>query len=331
MFYIEQLDKIGITLPKRLAIIGGFSGGFKTTLGINIVYNNAINLGYYCCFLSLEMEEDEIMTRLLVRHAQHNKFKKYNCVITLDKVNKNNLTPVEKEFLLYTVAHDLKNNSRGKIIVLGPEDIPEIIQEGFDSFISKIDQKLSPLFSNSKMKYLHLLIIDYIQLLARFSRNLFPGISDPYQVVAHIVRQLRYITHAHNNGEGISIIALSQLNRASYLSVKERLRKFKQHNIYQDKKYENLFDLTSLSESSEIVNAADIVLTVYSDDFLKKGKRAVIQLLKNRFGETIEDGIEVHALPEISYIGDFKQEDSGCPSAQEEMAIFINNLLNGSI
>ena len=323
MFYIEPLDEIVHSLPKKLAVIGGFSGCYKTTTALNIVYNNAINLGYSCCFLSLEMETEEIHLRLLVRHAQHQKFRKYNCVITLQKAYLNNFSQVEKDFLYNEVTPDLKNNpAYGQIIVAGPEDASELFN-GFDSFISKMDQRLLCLRPDNK---LDLLVIDYIQLLARFSGSQSKGISDQFKIVAQLIRYLRYITHNYNNQKGISIIVLSQLNRISYTALKERLRN---PRIKKEDKYKDLYDLTSISESSEIVNAADLVLTIYSDDILKEGSKAVIQLLKNRLGNTIEEGIEIAAFPDISYVGDFNQQDKNCPSYHEEMQEFVNNLIMG--
>lgn len=327
MLYNEPFDRLDITLAKKLTILGGFSGSYKTTLAYNILYNNAIDLGYNGCFLSLEMEPNEIFLRILVRHAQHSRFRKYNISIKLLDVIKNNLTESEKDFLLNTVADDLKYHNHGQILVAGPDDVSGCFN-GFGSFISKMEQMLLDSHSPQSTYGLHILVIDYIQLLAKFSRSQFKGVSDPFQIVGLIVRHLRHITHSYDNDRGISIIALSQLNRASYSSIKERLRKSKFDN---NEKYKDLYDLTSIAESSEIVNAADFVLAIYTDDKLKSGKRAVIQLLKNRFGETLEEGIEVLALPEIAFIGDFNHEEAGCMSKEEEMAIFMHGLLNGTI
>jgi hypothetical protein len=75
-----------------------------------------------------------------------------------------------------------------------------------------------------------------------------------------------------------------------------------------------------------LVNAADIVLALYTDDELKKKSHAKIQLLKNRFGETIEEGADVLCLPEIYYLGDFKIDESAISTAQ-----LINELITGVV
>jgi len=108
IFRIKELDENCHGLPRRLVVIGGFSGSFKTTLALNVVYNNAVYQGWNCCFLSLEMETDEIQLRFLVLHAQHPKFSEFNVVITLEKVFKHMLTQEETDFLFHTVAPDFK-------------------------------------------------------------------------------------------------------------------------------------------------------------------------------------------------------------------------------
>jgi replicative DNA helicase len=319
MFYIEFLDKLNITCTRKLVVIGGFSGCYKTTLASNMVYNNALKLGYNCCFLSLEMDVDELLLRLLVIHAHHPKFAKYNVVIKIQNVYDNILTVEEKWFLFEIVAPDLKS-SVGKIIIAGPEDYLEL-STGLSVFMQKIEMKLSSL---SEYHNLDLLVIDYIQLYARLFGSQAKDNSSQYHKLSMYVREMKYLTQTYNNNTGISIIALSQLNRASYSAIKERL---KNKEINEEDKYKNIYDLTSISESSEIVNAADIVLTIYTDDKLKKMNRAIVQLSKNRFGKTEEEGANIIALPEISYIGDPKDE-SIC---REDMANYIHDLIAGKL
>jgi len=325
MLYIKPFDDVVGGMPQRLTILGGFSGCYKTSLALNMVYNNAIKLKYNCCLLSLEMESKEITLRLLVRHAQHAKFARYNCLITLKNVNKGILTKAERDFLLKVVALDLKSNAQGQIVIAGPEEIMSTSGD-ITSFIANVEKELS----RRPLKWGHeldLLAIDYIQLLAKFSRKQFAGISDPFQIVGYLIRALKYITHGYDNGRGISIIALSQLNRSSYTDVRKRLRNPK---IDKNEKYKDLFDLTSFSESSEIVNAADHVVAIYADDELKKENTAIIQLLKNRFGETIEAGEKILALPEIAYVGDFKDDEVDYDPT-EDIRNFLDGLISGSI
>jgi replicative DNA helicase len=320
IFRIEELDKADVILARKLTVIGGFSGCYKTTLALNLVYNTALTQGFNCCFLSLEMESDDIHLRLLVLHSHHPKFDKFNIAIKLKSLFLDRLTNEEKNFLFKIVEPDFKKCLLGKIIVFGPEDFSDL-SKGFYSLLQKIEMKISSMQGHHGLE---LLVIDYIQLLARILRPQLSEFSDQYQVLSDFVRQAKYLTQVYNKNEGLSIVILSQLNRSSYTAAKER---FRNPRISDSDKYKNIFDLTSISESSEIVNAADIVLTIYTDDYLKKEHKAVIQLLKNRFGETIEEGIKVLALPEISFIGNVKRPIVN----NAEQARYIHNLIGGKL
>ena len=194
----------------------------------------------------------------------------------------------------------------------------------FDAIVSRMEMYLT-LFPGMGSKEIDLFIIDYIQLFARLVRNQFKGNISQFEIVAHIARYLKIMTQIYKN-RGITIIALSQINRNSFSAIKARVRDRKINPL---DKYKNIYDLTSIAESSELVNAADYVVTIYTDDVLKKQNVAVIQLLKNRFGESIEEGVKILALPEIAYIGDFKDESTF--TDQNEFAIYINGLINGTI
>jgi replicative DNA helicase len=337
VLHIQALKDLNIGLSRKLTVIGGFSGCFKTTMALNVVYNNAINLGWNCAFLSLEMDVDDILLRLLIRHSLHRRFIKHplriNHEIKMQQVNKNELTEEERRFLFEVVEPDFKNNKKhAKIVIIGPEDYVGLsdgnvpfVPDRISLLISKVEQKLSSL-PQKIYPILDMLVIDYIQLFARFFPN--QNTRDQFQSVAQSVRYLKYLTQIYANNRGISIIVLSQLNRTSFSAIKERLRK---QRIDSLDKYKDLYDLTSLSESSEVVNAADIVLTIYTDDKLKEEERAVIQILKNRFGKTLEEGIQVSVAPSFSYFGDFETNriDTNCPEYYAYMDDYIRKLIRG--
>jgi len=289
-------------LHRRLVILGGFSGSYKTTFALNIAYYNAIYLGYTTAFLSLEVDSRELWKKLLIRHAQHEDFSKYKMDINLSNGHFASLSQDQKEFLELIVGPDLSENKEyGHIIILTAEDL---FKYKTNYILYAAVQRLDELGINFGID---LFIIDYLQLLAGSIR---PSGIDKYQFSGDVVRYLKNLTQVYKSlaGDGLNVIALSQMNRDGFKNAKDSKGKY---------------DLTSLAESSELANAADIVITLYADAEDKKSKRCKVQLLKNRFGETIEEPIEMLALPESTYMGDFRQ------STNVELEELVNSLLYG--
>jgi replicative DNA helicase len=314
LLFLKQLDDTVGGIPRQFVVIGGAPGSYKSTYAINIAYNNAIELARSSCILELEMTEQAILTRLLVRHAQHPRFRRFtnaNMDITVAKCEKDWLSIEERFFLFDIVANDFNTNQGyGKISIVGLNDF----------YLSGKDLgQLIPIVENTLIRKnprddLDLLIIDYIQILARNAQYV-QNASDQYKMVGDLAHYLKNLSLSYGP-RGLSIIALSQLNRKSYDDVKKRI----DNNHHSTGKYDDLYDFTCFAESSEVSNAADVAITLYADDDLKERKVAMVQLLKNRNGETIETPFEVLALPKYGYFGDCSHpgEDANC----------INDLIN---
>ena len=111
--FLDQIDqrvRMGLSLG-RLVVIGGYVGSYKTLMGINMLYNNAITLHWNVVFFSLEMYEKQIYQRLIVRHANNGMFRKHGQTITMTKLRGGNLSGDEKRFLDDVVIPDLKDES----------------------------------------------------------------------------------------------------------------------------------------------------------------------------------------------------------------------------
>jgi replicative DNA helicase len=302
MIHFEPIDlKVG-GFRSRLVVLGGFSGSYKSTFAFNIAYNNVIRLGYTAAILSLEMEPDELWLKLLLRHSLNPKFRKYRIDISVPNNSWLDLSPDHKKFLLETVGPDLRNcTDYGHIIIFTMDDLV-CVKYNFKELLDMTQKHLD----GYKINYgVDLLIIDYIQLLAAITR---PSGNDRYQFTGDAIRFFKNFTQSYKNitGDGINVIALSQINREGFKNAK--LQKGK-------------YDLTSLAESSELVNAADLVITLYADECDKKNKVCKVQLLKNRFGETFEEPDTMLSIPEKAYIGDYFK------STQDDLNYLVNSLL----
>jgi replicative DNA helicase len=303
MLYFEPFDWKVRGMPKRFVIVGGFSGSYKTTFALNIAYNNAIALEYNVCFLSLEMPSEDLKLRLAVRHAQNPKFMKFNQVIKISDVVQGNLSADAKRFLFNEVIPDLKNNRKyGRIFVLESSDIAEYSTAGLEYALMAIEKKLQDELGAGGKTDIHLFIIDYLQLVGRYANA--ASAQDRFFMVQQVARAMKELTQMYAIGRGITIIALSQMTRAAYQSVVERVRNARRPS----EKYDNLYDLTAFAESSELANSADIAVTIFSDDELKKLGHARVQLVKNRYGEPLEQGVNAFVSPDVCYFGDIPEE-----------------------
>ena len=304
MMYIDPLDRKVMGMPKRMVVIGGFSGSLKTTYAFNLAYNNAVGLGYSSCFISLEMEPEELMLRLAVRHAQHPSFRKYSFNITVNKVLWNTWTKEEREFMEQVVVPDLQRNlDYGRIHVAGTADFEKTLA-GIEYLLLSLENHAVEIGAPGLRQTIDILIVDYVQLLAKYAGFANGSGSDPYRFTGEVFTYLRQLTTAFAKNRGIAVIALSQLNRASYTAAKDRIRNAR----IPGERYDYLFDATSFAESSAIMSDADVAVALYCDDELKKQRKVRIQLLKNRRGESDEKGFDALAMPEVAYVGDWQND-----------------------
>jgi replicative DNA helicase len=297
LMYIGALDwKLQGIGPGNLVVIGGYVGSYKTLLGINVLYNNVVNQHYNGCFISLEMYAKEIYRRLAVRHAGNPCFGKYNFTITMAKLMNKEFSPDEEDFFYTVVVPDLQTNSKlGSLTVI---DSLALAGADIENALSAVNWSMKE--KSSKGIGLHFAVIDYIQLYAQYWSN--AGI-DRISATGIVARGLKTLAQTFD-GRGITIFALSQLSRAAFMAARDQIR-----NSHESDPYEYIYGVTSFAESSEIERASDVCITVFSDDKLKERKRAIVQLIKNRNGETIDKGFEVLALPDVAYIGDIDREE----------------------
>lgn len=307
--FLEPIDKVVLNLePGRLVVIGGYVGSYKTLIGINMMYNNAITLHWNVVFFSLEMYEKQIYQRLIVRHANNGMFRKHGQTITMTKLRGGNLSGDEKRFLDDVVIPDLKTNpAYGNITVI------DSLTLGSSWIGDAVDyaEKKHQHDTSQERGTVHLVIIDYVQLLAQYWRA-GTGI-DPINATRDMARALKNMALSFN-GRGLVVVALSQLSRAAYMAAREAVKNSREADPYQ-----SVYSVTSYAESSEVERAADIGITIFSDDILRDHHEALIQLIKNRDGDPIERGFRALVQPDIGYIGDYKKDEGASSALNDEI------------
>jgi hypothetical protein len=213
----------------------------------------------------------------------------------MKKLINGEFTKDEEDLFYGKVVPDLNRNPKyGNIMVV---DSLEIGVQKIDQVAAYVDDKMAG--EERKQNGLHLLIIDYIQLLAQWWGDTLQ--VDRITATGKMARWLKELAMSFK-GRGLTVFALSQLSRAAFMSAKESIK-----NSHENNPYQYVYNVTSFAESSEIERASDACITIYSDDKLKEQGQALVQLIKNRDGETIDVGIRVRALPNFGYIGDMER------------------------
>jgi len=209
----------------------------KTAFCLNMASNAATRFGKTVLFCSLEMSAEQLAIRLMASEAR----------IDVGRMR----------------TGQFKENEWGRLMkaVTGLAKAPIYI----DDSASLSPQVLASRARRLKAeKDLHLIIIDYLQLM----ETLTPGINSREQQIGDISRKLKMLAKDLN----IPVIALAQLNRG----VEQRADKRPM--------------MSDLRESGAIEQDADIISFVYRDEYYNedsedKGLGEII-IGKHRSGET---------------------------------------------
>lgn len=210
----------------------------KTSLALQIAEYVA-SLGYVAAFFSLEMDKKKLVRRMLSAKSG------------IDGVSLARGTLEDDDWTALTEA--VAELSESKLH----------ISDNSSATVAEVSVKSNRL--KAELKGLHLLVIDYVQLMKGMARR---GNSDPNrtQEVSEITRGLKLLAQFLE----VPIIALSQLSRAVEMRQNKRPM------------------LSDLRESGSIEQDSDLVVFIYRDDYYnqysdKRGDAEII-VAKNRNG-----------------------------------------------
>ena len=296
MWWVEPLDWIvGGMAPGSLAVIGGFTGSLKTTFAIDVLYNAVVELGYNAVFYSFEMTREQLLIRLIVRHAQNKEFREDNMDITVSKVIQRKLSPSEQEFLYNKVKPDLFGNPlHGYLLIRESVDLPELSLKAIEADLVEVNTDCPG--------YLHVVFIDYLQMVGRATGN--GRAADGYYQTGAVARWAKNMAMEFQ-GRGLTVFLLAQFSRSKHDEAVES---------------QGIYDLSAFAESAEIERAADYAVSIYYETEERASEKAKMQLLKNRHGQTIHEPFEVLADPNRVWVGDFNEATSGAEVLAELLA-----------
>lgn len=179
-----------------VSVLGGTSGTGKTAFSCQIAYN-LVQAGAFVLFLSLEMESYEIFERIAAVHA---KIKDYQIFNDTEKFIND----------IYPKLSTFKNMDKLSIYDFYDNENPNDIE----TIISIMENFIKWVKANNGEKQEILIIIDHLQVI---ENKQYKGNEAPFLIVNDAFRKLEKVAHDYK----IKILALSQLNRNSYNTVKE--------------------------------------------------------------------------------------------------------------
>lgn len=294
---IQAIDsRIGGMTEGTLTVIAGFTSQFKSTFALNIAHLNAYYKGYNIAYITLETPKQDMYWNMLSRHSYLSKFSKYP-FIGHDKMRKAELTADEEDYLFNTIEPDLTADEelddgstvpRGRVVFLDESDFKYFSMGEIQQTLTRVDEQLDG--------KLDAVIVDYIQLCK------FAGSGINYSEVSTVNAYTSFFRrlsqnfrrvrdkNGKENIKQLTVIILSQIRRDAW-------RRAVNHN--------GVYDVTCMSDSSELEKSAFRIFTTFTTEELKERKVAQVQILKNRTGMTMQaDPAEVFANGEASVFCD---------------------------
>lgn len=274
--FIRSVDQLVGGVEAGTMLVGmGFTGSFKSTFGINFLYNNVVSLKYNVAFFTLEVPKELLVLQLLSRHSYNAKFTSIHQPVEAKKIQKANLTKEEEDFLFDVVEKDLEENEDyGKYIFVDGADFETIDVPGIEA---RLAQEPFPVDA---------LVVDYLQLFQYYKPP--EGMPRGISVGDYFVRCFAELSKGCN-GRLLSTLLLAQVNREGYKRACEN---------------EGRYDLLALSEFRELERSASYVMSLFSDETLRESNEVKIMLLKNRFGTIMDDTVTAQVEPKYCVLGE---------------------------
>lgn len=265
---IDQIDEV-VRGAKRseLWIHAAFTGGLKSTFGLNWAYNQSVYYKNSSLYFSIEMPYDQVRRILWILHSYNAKFQQLRMDLGIQqslyqpvgipyrKLREGCLSQAEERFLFDYVIPDWsdENNGYGKIFI-------EVSDPDKDDF-TMIDIKTKAEFIYAQNPF-SLLFIDHLGLVS--SRK---GYQSTTESQNEVVRDAKKLSGSFNRGLGVPVIGFFQINRQGYEKAL---------------KNDGLYSLSALSYANECERSADIVTTTFLDDDMRRSGLVQFQTLKSR-------------------------------------------------
>ena len=278
---------------KTINTISAPSSGGKTTVAVNIAYNNAVN-GKIVVYCALESSAEEITSLFMSTSYKHKLL--LNPTFLEDKFSNYNNNEKRLEFKagtvnsiqFYKISEEMDNllieNYKQEITKNGGQIY--VIDNNIcnlDSVNSLIDVLES--IAENEGRRVDMVIIDNADHLTSFKTE--DKYDSDMTLVNKMINSLNAYATTHYNGLGTTFLFLAQLNR---------------EGIKEHTKQTPIINLTHISTYSNLYTKANVVITLAKSPKFQHALE--LRILKNRHGKTSEKEcpIYIHTLFEYCYI-----------------------------
>jgi hypothetical protein len=283
--FIGPIDEVtGSLIRANTTTIAGYVGGGKSSMGIHLLYSNTVYSKQRGVYLTLEQPSYSLMYYMLSRHTLEEKWGN-SPRVEKSKLIKSLMTNDEKRFIFDSVEPDLMTNpDYGKFKILDRSCFKDLTFQGIKSRLLQIEEEWA-----APIDYL---IIDYIQKFSSMSdiTLVTNGRKSNFNPANEYVVFFQDLA-MNFNGHTFSNIILAQTNRSGYVAAKESTP-------------EGMYDIPALSDLNTLDRESAFIMFLYSNSNLRDSGEIMINLPKNRFGETISEPITTRINFPFTQIGE---------------------------
>lgn len=298
---VDQIDdEIGSITKGSVCTLAGFTGSFKTTWAVNMAVQNALYNNKNIAYISLEVTKEQLEYSILSLFSNDKRFSNLGySPIEHQKIRQNKLDADQINFLCDVLEPEYRRVIEPNLHILDESKFKTFSESEILDILYKLDDE----------KPLDAVFFDHAGLFA-FKSPLYNSGNVGVAINKYVsfIRQISICFRKKDNeSRGLTSVLLAQTNRSGY---KEASRSFKKLNMISRPGDKNKqintqiegYSLTALSDANELERCSSVVLSVYSNDDLKASKQAYVQLLKTRYGSTVQP-IPVDIEPEVYKFG----------------------------
>lgn len=284
--YIDQIDdEIGSITKGSVCTLAGFTGSFKTTWAVNIAVKNAL-AGKNIAYISLEVTKEQLEYSILSLFSTDSRFSRMGYKpLEHQKIRQNKLYEDEINFLCDVLEPEYRRVIEPNLHILDESKFKTFSESEILDALMQIDD----------VKPLDAVFFDHAGLFA-FKSPLYNSGNVGVAINKYVsfIREIS-ICFRKKDGETRSLasVLLAQTNRTGYKQARQQFKKLSQVTRPGDKNKQlntqvEGYNLTALSDANELERCSSTVLSVYTDDDLKLAHQVYVQLLKTRYGSTVQ-------------------------------------------